>query len=597
MSIEREIFELEGVKIDNPINYKDISIELNYDLNDPHAEATISTNVWELEGLGADMVNARFESGLKGGVGVGEGMAYTYSVQNDNGKDVILDAYLDLASFDASFKCGRVSVPSKIRGGTDWLEESADTAEYNILFSNGTITTADWVKVPYVLSTIPNNQDIAMLTISAFILTIEIIRAVKESGYLGAELSGVFTTLPAIAKLIFFIIYLAILIISLLKLISDLAMAIIQPTKYHTGMKLITLLEKGAEHLGMTFFSTIFENDEDWKNVIILPAKYRTFRDPKDKKLFGSTKPRDESKGYFEGSFGTLLRYLITFFNAKVNVVDNVISLERIDFNPSKVVYKLPSVKREAFGHNFEEWNKTYNLRFLIDESESNTVDTYKGTVTNVTPRAPVVNNKDMTSYGGAPIEKVIQFARGVRKTELTAPEEFFNTIIGDFGPQLARAEKSLSAISRKRFSSGGLSSLFGNRIGMLLLEKDYFTTTKFIMYKLGNTPVENNVSLNNAVKVNTEYIYDNFHFVNSGVPTDDNPNANQWIREKARVGFCKEEFDLLKNNNLFNAYGEVAKLESLKWNKYKGIADIVYRVNRLFLQVEETKNTPDGEG
>jgi hypothetical protein len=597
VSIERDIFELDDRIIENPINHKDISIELNYDLNDPHAEATVTTTVWELEGEGANMVNERFDSGITGGVGVGEGMPFKYSIQDDNSKVLVLDAFLNLASSEATYECDKVSVPSKIRGGTDWLEESADTAEYNIIFSKGLITTNDWVQVPYAISTIPNNQDIAMLTISAFILGIEIVRSIKESGYLGAELAGFFTTIPAIVKLILFIIYLVILIISLFKLINDLIRAIIQPTKFHNGMKLITLLEKGAEFLGMGFYSSIFENDEDWKNVVILPAKYRSFRDPKEKDLFGAFSPNN-SKGYYNGSFGGLLRAMITFFNAKINIIDNVVTLERVDTNPSQVNYKLPPVEQKVKSHNFNEWNKTYNLRFVIDGSESNTVDNYEGTVTNVVPGAPVVNNKDMTGYGGAPIEKVIEFARGTRKTELTVPEAFFDTILKAFGPAVNQFEKVLIPQVKSQIPSSGVIDYFSSRIGMLVLEKDYFTTNKLIMYDIGNSPADNKVSLNNEVKVNTSYLYDNFHYVNSGVPTLDRPNANQWLRyETARVNFCKDDFLLVRNNNIiFDTMGREAKIETLKWNRFKGIAEITYRVNQLFLDVIESKDTPDGE-
>jgi hypothetical protein len=362
-------------------------------------------------------------------------------------------------------------------------------------------------------------------------------------------------------------------------------------------MKLITLLEKGAEYLGMTFYSTIFENDPEWKDVIILPARYRALRDPKDDKFFGSTKPRFESKGYYDGSFGGLLREMITFFNAKINVVDNVISLERVDFNHSTANYKLPPVDQKKKKNNFEEWKSTYNLRFVIDETDTNTIDTYEGTVTNVVPRAPIVNNPDMTAYGGTPTEKVISFARGVRKQELTTPETFFNTILQALNPVINELEVALPPFVRSKIPSGGIVDLFGNRIGMLSLSSDSFTTNKLIMYRFGNSPADNKVSENNSVKVNTSYLYDNFHFVNSGVPTIDRPNANQWLRYTTRISACKEDLILIKNNNLiFTNDGEVAQIESFKWNTYTKIADIAYRVNKLFLNVEEDKDTPDGE-
>ena len=600
MSRERVILEIDGKIVKSAVNEREVEIELNFDLDDPDAEGTVSVNKWDFEGVtgdtGAFLINQQFEGGLTGGIGCGEGIPFKYSIQDDNGKLAVLDAYLDLGDPEALFECGRVKLPSKIRGGIDWLNDIADSVEYSILYSNGIIQDSDFIKIPYIISSIPNSQDIAMLTISAFILSIEITRSVKDSGYLAPELINPFETLAAIAKLVIFIVYLSILLIALFKLISDLLDAIIQPTKYHSCMKLITLLEKGAQQLGMTFYSTIFENDTRWKDVVLLPAKYRAFRDPKDKRFFGAFKPENTGLGYFEDSFGTLLRNLKVMFNAKIAVKDNVISLERIDFNPSTANFKLPPVEQKIFGHNFGEWKSVSKLEFVTDPSETNTIDSYEGTLTVITPRPVTFKNIDMILYGGTVRRNDIAFSRGVRKEELTGPEAFFNTILQAFSFAVNALERVLPS-GAGGTPSGGAANTFGNRIGMLALSNDTFTNNKLILYKFGNKPVDNKVSNNNAFAINTSFLYDNFHAINSGVPTADNPNGNQWKRYTARIGFCKEDYELVKDNNLiFDVNGNVAKIESLKWNVYSKIADITFRVNEFFLKTTEIKDTPNGE-
>lgn len=601
MSRERVILEIDDKIVKSAVNEREVEIELNFDTDDPDAEGTVTVNNWDFEGVtdgtGAFLVNQQFDGGVDGGIGCGEGIGFKYSVQDDNGKTTVLDAYLDLGDPEAIFECGRVKLPSKVRGGIDWLNESADNVEYSILAANGTIKQSDYIQIPYIISSIPNNQDIAMLTISAFIIVIEIVRSVKDSGYLIAELINPFETISSVSKLIIFIIYLAILIASLFKLINDLIRAIIQPTKFHSCMRLITLLERGAEQLGMTFYSSIFEEDEDWKDIVILPAKYQSFRNPTDNRFFGAFNPNNTGPGYYEGSFGNLLRAMKTFFNAKIIVKDNVINLERVDFNPSQASYKLPNVEQKIFGHNFKEWSSNYNIKFVTDLSETNTIDTYEGTVTNVTPQPLVVKNKDMTLYGGPVRRNDIEFARGVRKTELTPVEDFFDTILKELGPAVNVLENALIPSVKNQVPTNGVIDTFSNRIGMLALSNDYFTQNKLIMYKFGNKAVEHKVSTNNAVKVNSDYLYDNFHYVNSGTPTDDRPNANQWKRYTARTNFCKEDYELVKNNNLiFDTQGRVAKIESLRWNVFRKTADINYRVNELFLQTREIKDTPNGE-
>ncbi len=600
MSRERVILEIDDKIVKSAVNEREVEIELNFDTDDPDAEGTVTVNNWDFEGVtdgtGAYLVNQQFDGGVDGGIGCGEGIGFKYSVQDNNGKTTILDAYLDLGDPEAIFECGRVKLPSKVRGGIDWLNDSADNVEYSILAANGTIKQSDYIKIPYIISSVPNNQDIVMLTISSFIIVVEIVRSVKDSGYLGAELSGVFTTVPAVVKLIIFIIYLGILIASLFKLVNDLIRAIIQPTKFHSCMKLITLLERGAEQLGMTFYSSIFEEDEDWKNVILLPSKFQSFKDPKDNRFFGAFNPNSTGPGYFQGSFGDLLRSMKTLFNAKIIVKDNVINLERVDTNPSQASYKLPNVEQKIFGHNFKEWSSVSSVEFLTDSTDTNTIDNYEGTLTVVTPQPLVVKNKDMGLYGGARRRNDIPFARGIRKNELTVVEDFFNTILQAFGPAVNNLEKVLIPSVRNQIPSSGVVNTFSNRIGMLSLSNDYFTQNKLIMMKFGNKSVDNKVSKSNAVKMNTDYLYDNFHYVNNGTPTDDRPNGNQWKRYTARTNFCKEDYELVKNNNLiFDTQGRVAKIESLRWNVYRKTADINYRVNELFLQTREIKDTPDG--
>lgn len=601
MSIERVILEVGNKIVKSAVNEREVEIELNFDLDDPDAQGTVSVNNWDFEGVdedtGAFLINEQFDGGLTGGIGCGEGIPFKYSIQDDISKLTVLDAYLDLGDPEALFECGRVKLPSRIRGGVDWLNDIADNVDYSVIYSDLSLRRTDSIQVPYIISSVPNNQDIIMLTISAFIIGIEITRSIKDSGYLVAELINPLEVVSSVPKLIIFIIYLAILIISLIKLINDLVRAIIQPTKFHTGMKLITHLERGAEQLGMTFFSTIFENDPEWKDVLIMPAKFRVFRDPKDKRFFGSTKPRTDSVGYFEGSFGTLLRYMKVFFNAKISVKDNVISLERVDFNPSTANFKLPPVEQKIFGHNFKEWSSTYNIKFITDLSETNTIDNYEGTVTNVVPQPLSIKNKDMSLFGGTVRRNDIPFARGSRKTELTPPEIFFNIILKAFGRAFDGLGKVLPKKAKGRIPSSGLSNLFSNRIGMLSLSNDFFTADKLIMYKFGVKSVDHKVSVNNSVKINSSFLYDNFHFVNSGVVSTENPNGNQWKGYTAKIPFCKEDFELVKNNNLiFDTNGNVAKIESLKWNVFTKIADITFRVNELFLKIKENKDTPDGE-
>lgn len=598
--MNKVIYELGNKIIEPPVNQREVEIELNFDTDDPSAQGTVTVNTWDFsKGKGgADIIRKHILDGLTGGVGIYEGIPFKVSVEDDTSRLNVLDGFIDMTGTEVDFECDRYAgANSKIRGGIDWLNDQADITLYNILFSNGTITTADYVSLPYVISSIPDTQSMAMLTLSIFVIINEIRRTIKDMIDLGIEVGGVFTTLPAIAKLVFFIVYLVILIISLVKLIKDLIDVIIQPVKYHTGMKLITLLEKGAEHLGMTFESSIFEEDEFWKSVVILPAKFQSFPLDSEKGKFGMTRPKPEIQtGYYEGSFGDILRICKTIFNAKILASDGVIKLERVDKNTSVENYKLPNVEQEVYGTNASEINSTYNIRFAVDQTETNTIDNYEGTVTNVVTQPKAINNKDMVLLKGLRREE-IPFSRGNRKTKYTAPEEFFLIITKAFGSIIDKLIKNAPSIVKRRIPPGGVSNLISNRLGMLSLSQDYFTSSKIIGCSLTGNPVSNKVSTENANKINSEYLYDNFHYVNSFVPTTERPNAKQEVIYTARIPFCKEDFEKVTNNNIiFTFTGEVSTLQSLKWNTYHNFADVRYRVPQLLTSnLKETKNTPYG--
>ena len=240
------IYEINEQQIQPPVNQGEVEVELNFDVDDPNAAGTVSINNWDFSVLEATIINAHIDAGLTGGVGIFEGIPFRVAVEDDNGRSTILDAYLDVADPEAIFECDRVNVPSKLKGGIDWLNDRADTLTYSLLFEKDEITSSDYIAVPYVISSIPNRQDIAMLTLSGFVIVSSIQTTIKDLLQITVDFAGVGSAIRAIVKIALYLIFLATLILALVKLIKDLVAAIIQPVKYHSAMTMRKLADKGA---------------------------------------------------------------------------------------------------------------------------------------------------------------------------------------------------------------------------------------------------------------------------------------------------------------------------------------------------------------
>jgi len=599
--MNKVIVKLNEQRANPAINHKEVEVEINNDTDDPQAKGTVTINVWDWSVQEAELINKHVADGK-----IYEGIPLEISVEDETSTAIVLDAYLDTASAEAEYECDRVKIPSKLRGGVDWLNDNADFT-YSLLFEKGEIKTSDYITVPYVISSIPNNNEIAMLTLTGFVIVIQLRNAIKDLLEFVPDLVGVASAIRTIIKIVLYAAYLIILIVALVKVIKDLINAIIQPVKFHSAMKLRTLLDKGAAHLGMTFTSTIFDNDDFWNQVIILPPKFKSFPDP-DGKFFGSKKPIPTIQtGYFNGKFGDLLRICKVLFNAKIVVFDNVIQLERVDTNTSVENYRMPKVEQRRNKTNASNLINTLNLGFRPDQSETNTIDNWKGTVTDIStfPATITKGREDMqlAKDGDGLTTKRVDFSRGTQKIGFTGPEQFFIDILKPIEKARAALTKAIKPLKKLRgkVPKASLTELLKNRIGMVLLSDDSFTIGKIIGFVVNVNPIQNKVSDQNIIKIDSEFMYLNFYKVNSMVPSAEFPNANHQIRYSARVPFCKEDFDKLLRNSIFiDALGQVATLETAKWKLYQTWADISWRVNKLFSPnfngLEEFINTPDGQ-
>ena len=266
-------------------------------------------------------------------------------------------------------------------------------------------------------------------------------------------------------------------------------------------------------------------------------------------------------------------------------------------------------------------------LEFQTDLNDKNTIQRYYGNSTQVITE-PIAERTDLTLLSG--LEEVnLAFSRAKKKTELTGAEKivkFFLNIIDNYvnfyigilnaikllintigkaielivdvlnfiGFGLGEVELSVPYTSWVNFSG-----TIDDRIGMLLMENDFIDVPKMVILSVNSNARNTTIADTDETKTNSLYLYNNYHFINSFVPSNEKPNANQYkLYEVSGVPFCFDEYELLRTSNyLQNDEQKDGELLSLKWNVEEQTATINYKINELYTnKLREQKITPDGK-
>jgi len=642
-------YYINNKEVRRPLNYPELAIELNYDKD--IATQAVSTNEWEW-GLGNSldsMDGAKTIQDFITNNGVFIGCPFRVDLFDGGVTNVVFDGYLDLST--AIFDCDRVITQAVERKGVDWLNDVADSVSFEYLYEIGKITNSDFVSVPYVVSEIPNTREALLGIISMAVIAFE----------LGDQINNIIKLFTGSAnplqfadviKLVFQIIYTVGLILTLIELFKQVKNLLIQPIKYHDGMFVKDLLTKGAEHFGYTFKSTIFDNSP-YDKLMIIPEKYShdvnttssvfsLITDPRgsgssasknvSSETLGYLNPNNpNAKGVFKGTVGELLKAMKVMFNGKIIIEGNDLRLERRDYYTGGANYKISQIDDTDYQLNFDELKSNYLIEFQKDFNEKNTLLNYEGTSIQIITSSNASTSTSINLSKGLEIN-TIPFARGFRKEELTIVEKivkFFAELIDVIGNAIisvvAAIVKAINDIIdtinsviavlktlkvlKKDFPGiptipvpkwTDLSDQIDDRIGMLLLENDFIDVAKIILINNNtNNPRKTEVRTDNLIYVDAEYLWDNYHFIDSFVKTASRPNANQYkIYSIEKDVFCYDDFVKVKNSNFIqNSEGQDGEIISIRWNVEDQVAEIKYKINELYDQyLKQQKIIPDGK-
>ena len=423
-----------------PINWQNAFINLSFDKDSVIAKSkgVVSTTEWEFISKAATFLSNYQKSGLTGGFGVLVGIPFQWELTDDNQREIIFDGYLDLST--STFECDKVTTTSKEKKQIDDLNSKVDSFTYEYLLSLGRLTPSDYVYVPYAKLPVDNlGLELVTGIIQLTLLIIEITMAVKN---LTEYVIGIVTLTWADAlKIILHIAYIIFLLATIIKAVDNIIKLIIQPVKYHAGMTELRLMQVASDYLGYDFASTILE--DDYPNSVIIPQKWSIPENPEDdlvrgfinvpemiNKITNNTNHTNE-QGYYNGTFGDVIRALKIKYNAKIVIEDGaaggnkIIRFERMDYiKDISELYEIPAIDNNGrYTLNSDEFKANYLIEYQLDSSNKACYIDYKDTVFQATTSENNFADKDLVLMRGLDT-RTIPFAKGSRKNELTRVEK-----------------------------------------------------------------------------------------------------------------------------------------------------------------------------
>lgn len=590
--MQRVRFYINGQEAENyPLDIKNMRIVVNW--VDGHGSPQINFSEMVLKGADAQQVMSRELSQL----GFYNGIPFRIDALDSNGNGTtVFDGYIDLAENPPTFiGCDEVKVSLKEKQGGQWFEIQKDTFSFKFLEEERvTITQSDFVQVPYIINYIPDVLHVSLLSISVYLMVKELAELIKDTAQTISEATNASTPIPGFSptgptvsvdvgaiilaslNLAARIIYSVAMIIHIKNMVTEIFEQLVPLKRFHTGIRLKTLMEKGCQELGLNFESTIF--DGDYGNVVYIPSKYA--KGNLIASNFDSGVPEVNDSGYFFGAMFDLMRRM---FNATYKIQNGTLRLERWDYWRQSGNYQFPANyedqdrRRSVKSFNTNELKSGYYIQFSYDEQDQNTLDNLYGinhdAITYLQTELPDYKNL----FGNEEVR--LPFALAVRKNKLTIFEEVF---------------KSFAKVVDKVTGAFGGGTNFATRIeqrvGAMYLSDHKFSVPKLVLMS-GST-----ISPQNREIVRASYLWNNYHFINSFVVL--NSKHNQHILYKSvKDRFCFEKFvNLLQNNFGVDEEGNDAEAERLEWEIKNDVAYIDYRVNKLYDTNLRIKTIEGGE-
>ena len=476
--------------------------------------------------------------------------------------------------------CNTASVGIYQEQGRDWLEEVAEGITFRYLASKGAFTSADYVPVPYILNFVPDNQMLIITALSIYSITRDINDTIDKIAKLTADLKNAITPIvtvgvgattgPNIGGIIMLalntlsnIAYLVAMAVALKNLIEELLDQVFPPKRYVFGMRIKSLFEKGCNDLELQFQSTLIDSLGDRVIVPTLSQKGPLFPRPN---IEVNAFPK---AGSAIDNFADFIGVMMQMFNADFRIKDGVLRFEQKEYWKQKSQYTIPSTfidqdnLSNPYKYNSSEIVSNYNISYLFDSSDENTLDNKGRVFQAVTDVNSVKNRKHLKLKGLTQV--TIPFALGTRKSDFTNVEKALKGLF------------NVVDVLAKLFRLPLPSTLITSRLGSLSLSNHSTTVPKILQLQGGKLAAQQDV------KVGAESLWDGYHYTESFVPVNGASNQRV-IYEGQDIPFCLEDLDKVLASRFCNtADGRSAEIKSIEWLPEQEKATISYEVEQIY--------------
>jgi len=551
---------LNGIEI-APRNRNDIGVVSMFEGNPDELALNVDSLVLSREAY--DIIKQHIQS-----IGLFEGIPYQVEASG-----IVLDYYVDLVDPSNTFRSYECEVKIKRRKAIDNFRDNASGTSFELMLKKG--VEFPTFNVPYVI--IKDNQvELALITgITLYMMTTALIASIKD---LVTTLSqGIQASTPNagvppsidVGDVIAYIInvtaqvvYIAAQLLAIVQMATKFFALVFPPVRNLLGCKLQDLLQKSCEYLGYEFQSSLLTQ---YPNYTLLPVPLVRQR----KSIFDWV-PEDLTSQFNKGvpsssdttpTIGTLLDAVETTMNAKTRIVNGVVRFERRDWwqnvTPNSIVpaLNIQSDRTDEFSYNTEDVWKRYYIHYNLDPSDIHTLDKiydYHDAEYSTEPNNVV--NEDLVCIKGLN-DVNIPFALGARKENLNWLEKlvkemfvFIDFVTGVFGGGTNFAAK------------------IENRIGVLMISQNYFTTTK-LLYCVNGKQQPDFLDYMSA-----RAIWGKFHYINQIQLNDYD------IKNEARIQMTQSDFVTLLNNNFAEINGVMCEILRIEWIDEKSFAQITYK-------------------
>lgn len=547
-------FFLNGTEIQSPIERFDVGIQVDFATE---TQGNIETDSFIFVNEAYTIIKNHIEAGQNGGVGIFEGIDFK-SLFSENSQ-ILFDGFLDMKSVEIFESDAKISAKIIKTDGLNNLSERLQGLTFDLLESNGTIKKSDWTPVEMIVEKEVNGVELAILSLSIFILLREIYDAIRRISQNIAIISTILSTgitgavaslIYAIASVLFDSAYITAVSISLINLIREIISYLLPFPKTVNGISFRTALVKIFSHLGYNFQSPIQELDQ----YVYLPSKNNT---RKEKGI-----PFASDYGYIASEFVNLC---LDMFQGKIYIQGSTVWLrsENDTYFENQSSYIFPDVLLESFKYNTDELKESVLVAFDDDISDSYTVKNWKGTNCVITTSPVSITNKNKNQINGL-FEKRFPVALGNRKNSMTDLEKGLQSF-------LKVAASLFSTLGKKQ----NLQTI-SDRIGQLKVSQEFFDKPKILNVS------NRKLTADHRTKLSAKYLWDNYISYNSFIKN--NFKRQRKIYDNVIIPFSFLDYQKITENSYFTTNdGKRGKFLNLNWVIESDKAEVSFYIEEIY--------------